>query len=220
MNPGDPARRGRQAGVYYRGDPTAALLEVLDPARTSTFRRSLPRGRTGPVRRPVHRYGERGRRDPGSAARPDGTDRAGRLYRGRKGHDRSRSPAAAPARSRGAGGHGGHLHRRRAAGLRPSTPARGRSVAGADHRQGLRKIAAQARVRHRDDAAHRGRWRPRRPTSAIPGNTPGVGRAEQRSRVWLRLADAALAETCCSSRPRWRTRTLAMRDPDRAAGAM
>src|SRR5580692_2217416 len=61
--------------------------------------RPLPRGRAGPVRRAVHRDRERGRGHTRAADGPDGADPAGWLHRGREGHDRTRPPAAPPARA-------------------------------------------------------------------------------------------------------------------------
>jgi ATP-dependent Lon protease len=79
-------------GMDFRGDPSSALLEVLDPSRTARSR-PLRRGRVRPVRRDVRRHGQHDEHS-GAAARPDGGDPPVGLHRGREDRDREAVSAA------------------------------------------------------------------------------------------------------------------------------
>ena len=169
-------------GADYRGDPTAALLEVLDPAQNHTFRdhyleveldlsdvlfiatANVVDAIPAPLldRMELITLDGYTEDEKVTIARghllPRQLDRAG-LERGRRHSDRRRP---APDRER--------LHPR---GRRPG--------ARADYRQGAAQDRGAGRVRHRDDAGDRGRWRPGRLPRPSPAHA-GVGRADRGAR--------------------------------------
>ncbi len=155
-----------KVGADWRGDPSAALLEVLGPRAEPLLPRPLPRRRARPQPGDVHRHGQRRRHDPRPAARPHGGDPLRRVHLRGEARDRQGLPVAAPARpQRPARGRGRDRRRAAAAGDRRVHPRGGRALA----RARARDAAAQDRHQDRLDACP---WRTARRRPAARRTAP------------------------------------------------
>ena len=85
-------------GMDFRGDPSSALLEVLDPEQNNTLPGQLPGGAVRPVSKVLF-VATANLLDPipPAAARPDGDRPAARLHRDRR-RSRSASGSSSPSR--------------------------------------------------------------------------------------------------------------------------
>ena len=201
--PGDDARRGRQGRRRLARRPLERAARGARPRPEPHVPRPLPRGRPRPVRGAVHRDRQRGRDDPGPAARPDGGHPARRLHRGREGRDRARPPArTAGGAQRPAFGRGRDDRRRgpcRSSATTPGRPACGTSSASSARccaRWPLGSRAVRRSPPFGSTSTTSASTSGDRGSSSRPPSAPASPASRPGSR------SPAPAATSCSSRPR------------------
>jgi ATP-dependent Lon protease len=133
QQPGLHAGRDRQDRHDYRGDPSSALLEVLDPEQNDTFSRPLPRHPLRPVQGLFIATANR-RHDPAAAARPHGDHRDPRLHEEEKLADRRRHLIPEQLEEHGIGGRAARSRHRARRGDRALHPRGGGAQPGARDR--------------------------------------------------------------------------------------
>ena len=186
--------RSTSSARGFHGDPSAALLEVLDPEQNSTFRDNYLDVPFDLSQGAVHRHGERARHDSGAAARPHGGHRAPRLHGGGEAR-RSRRATSCRASSRRTGSSRSRCEITDAA-LRPIIDDYTREAGVRNLEREIGAVLRNAAVRIAEGTASSVRDRRRR-----PARDP---RRRARSRTRSRCAPA-----CRASRPASRGRRSA-----------
>jgi ATP-dependent Lon protease len=110
------------------GDPSSALLEVLDPEQKPRLQRPLPGGGLRPLARALHRHRQREVRHPAAAAGPHGGHRAPQLLGRREARDRQTPHHPEVAARIRHGSRSGGVHRRCTPADHSPVHARGRGA--------------------------------------------------------------------------------------------